>query len=291
MSGPIALDAGVAKSSAVLSTRRRPPIIIVLSIGFACLVAFLGVFGQWMPREDPDTQRLFQTLLGPNSEFWLGTDNLGRDVLARLIFGARTALIGPILVALGSILIASVLGLIAGYNGGWLDALVMRVVDLVYALPSQLAAIVVVGVTGGGYVPTIALLTVLFSPSGIRIIRGATLEQRHLSYVEAARILGLGPLRITFRHILPNLLPFIVANLFLNFAYALVSLAALSFLGLGVPPGAADWGRMLGDGRPYILGNPLTSLAPGLMIVMTAASTNVIGDWLFSRYEQRGRAQ
>ena len=276
---------------AIADRRERPSLIVILSVGFSCLVAFLAAFGPSLLREDPNAEHLFQTLLRPDPLFWLGTDNLGRDVFGRLIAGTRTALIGPVVIALGSMLISSSLGLVAGYNGGWIDSLVMRVVDLVYALPSQLAAIVVVGVTGGGYVPAVALLTILFSPSGIRLIRGATLEQRSLPYVEAARLLGLSPIRIAFRHIWPNLLPLIVANSFLQFAYALVSLAALSFLGLGVPPGAPDWGRMLAEGRTYILGNPLTSLSPGIMIIATATSMNVIGDWLFGRFEERGRAR
>src|SRR5207247_8153966 len=152
-----------------------------------------------------------------------------------------------------------------------------------------LVAIVVVGVLGGGYFRAVALLVILYAPFDTRIVRGATLEQRSRPYVEAARTLGLPRRRIMFGHIWPNVLPVAVANATLAFAFSLVSLASLSFLGIGVGPGTADWGRMLADSRTLLFQNPATALAPGIALVITAASVNIIGDWLFERLSDRGR--
>jgi peptide/nickel transport system permease protein len=167
----------------------------------------------------------------------------------------------------------------------------MRVVDFVYALPGLLVAIVVVGVLGGGYYRAVVLLVFLFCPFDTRLVRAATLEQRRRPYVEAARTLGLPRWRIMFLHIWPNVLPVAVANATLAFAFALVSLASLSFLGIGVGPGTADWGRMLSDSRTLLFQNPATALAPGIALVLTAASVNVIGDWLFERFSDRGQVR
>jgi peptide/nickel transport system permease protein len=205
--------------------------------------------------------------------------------------GARTAVVGPLLIALGAMLIGNVLGLLAGYFGGLVDSAISRWVDFVYAMPALLVAIVVVGVLGGGYFLAVALLVVLFSPIDTRIVRGATLDQRTRPYVEAARMLGLSNLRIMVAHIWPNVLPLALANAFLTFAFSIVSLASLSFLGLGVGPGTADWGRMLSDSRTLLFDVPAAAIAPGIAIVATAASVNVIGDWLYEKLSDRGRAR
>jgi peptide/nickel transport system permease protein len=188
-------------------------------------------------------------------------------------------------------LIGNLLGLLAGYRGGFLDTLVSRYADLVYALPALLVAIVIVGVVGGGYFTAIGLLVVLYSPVDTRLIRSATLVQRQQPYVEAARITGVPRRRIMLAHIWPNVLPLAVANMFLTFAFSIVSLAALSFLGLGVGPGTADWGRELSDSRTLLFDNEWTALGPGIALVITAASVNLVGDWLFERLSDRGRAR
>ena len=217
----------------VARTRRRArvSILIVLCFIVVGVVAVFAIFGNLIAPHDPNEQNLLVGLTRPSSEFWLGTDDLGRDVFSRTIVGARTAVVGPILIALGAMLIGNALGLLAGYKGGLVDSTIMRWVDLMWALPGLLVAIVVVGVLGGGYYLSVALLILLTAPYDTRIVRGATLEQRALPYVEAARTLGLSSKRIMVRHIWPNVLPLVVANTFLNFAFSLVTLSALSFLG------------------------------------------------------------
>jgi peptide/nickel transport system permease protein len=279
-----------AADTRVPSARKRRPSIVVLFAGIVvAAVVVCAIFGSAIAPHDPSTQDLVSTLTPPSSAHWLGTDDLGRDVFSRTIAGARTAVIGPLLIAVGAMLIGNVLGLLAGYRGGAVDGAIMRVADLVYALPALLVAIVVVGVLGGGYFRAVALLVLLYCPFDTRLVRAATLEQRSRAYVEAARTLGLSRRRIMFVHIWPNVLPVAVANATLAFAFALVSLASLSFLGIGVGPGTADWGRMLADSRTLLFANPATALAPGIALVLTAASVNIIGDWLFERLSDRGQ--
>lgn len=261
----------------------------------ACLVVlsgivFLALFGGWIA-PDAHLQDLGTGTTGPSSAHWLGTDDLGRDIFSRVIVGARTAVVGPTLITVGAGVIGSLLGLLAGYVGGFTDSVILRWADLMFALPGHLVAIVVVGVFGGGYYLAIVVLIVLSSPYDTRLIRAATLEQRPRPYIEAARVLGLPGRRIALRHVLPNVFPIMIASVFLGFAYALLALAALSFLGLGVGPGTPDWGRMLAESRRLLFDNPAAALAPGAMLVLTAASTNLIGDWLAERLSDRGRAR
>jgi peptide/nickel transport system permease protein len=289
MSEAIAVTA--ADTRVPRARKRRPSVVVAAAFVVVVAVAVCAVFGGAIAPHDPSAQDLLNTLTRPGSSHWLGTDDLGRDVFSRTIAGARTAVLGPLAIALGAMLIGNIFGLFAGYRGGWVDATIMRFADLIYALPALLVAIVVVGVLGGGYFRAVALLVFLYCPFDTRLVRAATLEQRSRPYVEAARTLGLPTWRIMFMHIWPNVLPVAVANATLAFAFALVSLSSLSFLGIGVGPGTADWGRMLADSRTLLFDNPATALAPGIALVVTAASVNVIGDWLFERLSDRGRVR
>lgn len=271
--------------------RRRPPVLILACIAIVGIVVVCAVTGTLLAPHDPDLQDLGSSLQGPSASHLLGTDDSGRDILSRIVAGARSGFVGPMVVVIGAAAIGIVLGLIAGYRGGWRDTLIMRTADLVFALPGLLVAIVVLGVLGGGYWTAVAVLTLLIAPSDTRIVRGAALAQRELPYVDAARTLGLSRRRIMFRNLLPNLLPLVVANAFLNFAQSLVALSALSFLGLGVSPGQADWGRMLADNLQLIEDNPLAALAAGAALVVTATSMNLLGDWMYERLSDRGRAR
>lgn len=273
-----------------LRIRRTSP-VLAIAVVVVLLVVFAGAFGSLVAPRDPHAQDLSVGLSSPNSEYWFGTDDVGRDVFSRTVVGARNALVGPLLIALGAFVLGNALGLFAGYRGGVADSLIMRWVDLMYAFPGGLFVIVLVGVMGSGYFVAVAILTVLSSPYDTRIVRGAALEQRALPYVEAARTLGVPAHRIMFRHILPNILPLTLANAFLTLAFSLVALSALSFLGLGVGPGSADWGRMLAESRLLMFENPAAALAPGAAIVLTAASMNIVGDWLYERLADRGRAR
>jgi peptide/nickel transport system permease protein len=268
--------------------RRQLPLGLI-----ACLLAVVGViamtiFGSAMAPHDPQAQDLASALAKPSSSHLLGTDALGRDVLSRLIAGARTAFIGPLIIASASLVIGDLLGLLAGYRGGAIDSLIMRSADLMWSIPSLLVIVVVTGVLGGGYWLAVVLLTALTVPFDARIVRGATLEQATRPYVEAAKTLGVPDWRIMLLHIWPNVSPIAVANSFLVFAGSLVWLSGLSFLGLGVSPGTPDWGLMLAESRGLLFANPVATLAPGAMIVITATSMNLIGDWVQEWLSSRG---
>jgi len=284
LGGPELLETGIGR-------RRRVPIIIAICMLIVLVVTACIVAPGAIAPHDPHAQDLTLGAGGSRAGHLLGTDKLGQDVLSRVIAGARTAVVGPIVIAIGAMLIGSLVGTIAGYRGGLVDATIMRTADLLYAMPGLLVAIVVIGVLGGGYWLAVGLLLVLSAPYDARLIRGATLEQRPRPYVEAAQALGLPARRIMFRHIWPNVLPIVVANTFLTFAFSIVSLAALSFLGLGVSPGTADWGRMIADSREQIFEQPIVVLAPATALVITAAAVNLIGDWLYERLSDRGRAR
>jgi peptide/nickel transport system permease protein len=266
---------------------RGVPVTVWIAGAFVVVALVCAVFGRQIPPYRANAQDLLLGVTPPGGEHLAGTDLLGRDVLSRTIVGARTALLGPTIVAVGAFAIATVLGLLSGYIGGLIDSAVMRWVDFMFALPGPLIAIVIVGVAGGGFWTAVVVLVVLFTAPDTRIVRSAVLEQRPLPYIEAARTLGIARSRIMFLHILPNILPIVAAYVVLDFAFALVSLAALSFLGLGVSPGQADWGRMLFENRTLLLTNPLAAILPATAIVVTAGSINIIGDWIYERMANR----
>ncbi|HVY98344.1 MAG TPA: ABC transporter permease [Dongiaceae bacterium] len=279
----MAMDPRVQKAEATGLRRHGITIPLLLCFALVGVVVVCAIFGSAIAPDSPFTQRLDIGDRPPSADFIAGTDLLGRDVLSRVIQGARTALVGPIVVAAGAFAIATLLGLLSGYLGGLVDTAVMRWVDFMLALPGPLVAIVVVGVIGGGYWTAVLVLIILFTAPDTRIVRSTVLEQRPLPYIDAARALGVSKRRILFVHILPNILPLILAYVVLDFAFALVNLAGLSFLGLGVEPGTPDWGRMLFENRNILFTNPVGLLLPAGMIILTAVSMNLIGDWLFER--------
>ena len=247
----------------------------------AVLVCVVG--GSALAPHDPTVQHPLLSVVGPRSGHPLGTDQLGRDVLSMLIAGARAAVIGPLVVAVGCVLIGASIGLAAAYFGGTVDTLVNRFADVMYALPALLIAIVVVGVVGGGYWTTAAVLLVLSVPFEIRLCRSAAQVQVRLPYIDAARSIGLSNGRTIFRHVLPNILPTVLATFLLDFVGALVGFAALSYLGLGVPADTPNWGTMLAAGQQLSAANPWLSITPGVLIVLTAASATLLGDWIHQR--------
>jgi len=271
--------------AAAARTRRRgrPPLLVLAAALCVAALALLVATGSALAPFDPARQDLMLSAAGPGGGHWLGTDTLGRDVLSQLIAGTRAALVGPLCVASAAALVGVPLGLAAGYRGGVLDAAANRLADLVYALPAMLVIIVAVGVAGGGYWLAVAVLLVLSLPAEIRFCRAATLVQARLPYVEAARVLGLSAPRILLRHLLPNILPTVITTFLLDFVGALISLTGLSYLGLGVPPGTPDWGQLLSQGQSLLTVNPYLSLGPAAMIILTAVSVTLLGDWLYER--------
>jgi len=268
---------------------RMPSIFLVTSWAIVGIVVFMALFWRWIMPYDPKEQDLLNTSAPPSSGHLLGTDQLGRDILSRIIAGAPAAITGPFVVALTGVILASTLGILSGYMGGHVDMVIQRFVDFMFALPGLLIAIVVVGVVGGGYWMAVLVLSLLNFAGSVRILRGAALEQRALPYVEAARTLGVPRYRIMYFHIWRNISPIVFASAALDFALALVALSSLSYLGLGTSPGVPEWGRMLAENQEILFTNPAGVLAPGLAIVLFTTAVTVIGDWIYDRFSFSGR--
>ena len=270
------------------SPRRRRGRTVVLCTVFLALVLLTAVASPFLI--GPATsQSILDSLLPPGTAgHLLGTDELGRDVLLLTLAGTGSAVVGPLVIALGSMLIAILLGTLAGYVRGPIDWIIGRVVDMLLSLPVMLVAIVIAGIFGAGYWVTVAMLVVLFAPSDIRIVRAGVTEQAPRPYVEAAQMLSLSSGRIMYRHIVPNIWPLIFTNFMVNFAIALVTLSSLSFLGIGVAPGTPDWGRQITDGRSIIGDNPAMLVVPAVLIVLVAMAINILGDHFGERLRERG---
>jgi len=268
---------------------RMPSIFLITSWVIVGAVVFMALFWRWIMPYPPNEQDLLNTSQPPSSEHLLGTDQLGRDILSRIIAGAPAAITGPFFVAFTGVILASTLGILSGYMGGTIDMVIQRFVDFMFALPGLLIAIVIVGVVGGGYWMAVFVLALLNFAGSVRILRGAALEQRALPYVEAARTLGVPRYRIMYFHIWRNISPIVFASAALDFALALVALSSLSYLGLGTSPGVPEWGRMLAENQEILFTNPAGVLAPGLAIVLFTTAITVIGDWIYDRFSFSGR--
>ena len=268
--------------------RERPSAILVVCLVLVAGVVILALFGKLIAPQSASAQNLAVLMARPSGAHWFGTDALGRDVFSRLLVGTRSAVVGPLVIAVLSGILGNILGLWAGYYSGVADTFVMRWVDFMLAVPALLVIVVIAGALGSSYWLAVGVLVVLTIPIDARVVRGATLEQVPRPYVEAAKTLGVSNRRIMIHHIWPNVSATAVANSFLVFAGSLVALAGLSFLGLGAPPGTPDWGQMLGENRTLLFANPWAVLAPGAAIVLAAASVNLLGDWLYERISSRG---
>lgn len=273
------------------SRRRRrsmPSFLVIGSFVVIALVLVCAVFGNWLTPHDPDAQQPLLSVAPPSWTHLLGTDQLGRDIFSRLIAGTRQAMIGPIAVAVISIALGLLFGMLAGFRGGWVDSTIARVADILYCLPALLIAIVIVGMVSGSYLVTIAVLAFLTFPGDVRIFRSVTMVEARLPYVDAARTLGLSSTTTLVRHVLPNILPTVVATFLLEFAGALVGFSALAFLGIGVKASSVDWGTILAEGQEQLFVNPMMSLGPAILLILIAASVTIVGDWFYDRFSLKG---
>ena len=270
----------------------------VLAIAVLAIVTFAAAFGPSFAPRDPNRQNIISRLRPPmladtqgRVAYPLGTDALGRDVLSRLIYGARISIVvGLAAVVIGGLLGAT-LGLVAGYRGGWLDDTIMRIADIQLAFPTILLAIMFLVVLGPGLLNLAIVLGIGQWVTYARIARAQTINQREKEYVEAARALGERTGSILFRTILPNILSPLIVIASFNIAGVILSEAALSFLGLGVPPTIATWGGMLAESRDQLLaGRWWLAIFPGVAIMLTVLSFNILGDWLRDFLDPRLKA-
>lgn len=239
----------------------------------------IAVFAPYAAPHDPAEINLANANLPFGSEGHpLGTDELGRDILSRLIYSSRISLTVGFSVALTSVVIGTIIGAIAGYFGGWVDAVLMRMVDVMYSLPTLFLNILVLAIFGNEFIYMILILSFTSWMGVARLVRGTFLQLREMQYVEAARATGVSNTRIIFRHLLPNATHPIIVNATLMVGSAILSESALSFLGLGIQPPTTSWGLMLSNAQEFMLVNPLLALYPGLCILIVVLAINFIGD-------------
>jgi peptide/nickel transport system permease protein len=257
--------------------------ILLFLIIFCCICA--PVFAPY----SESRQDLSASLSPPSSEHILGADKMGRDLFSRLLYGGRVTLISALGVVILSIIIGAPLGLFSGFYGGKFDSIVCRFCDVLLSFPSLLLAFLFVTALGRGITSAVAALGIIYVPMITRLVRSLTLVEKNKTYVEAAESIGFSGPYILFRHILPNCVNTMLVQLTLDLAYAILDLAALSFIGLGVSPPTADWGAMLQEGRNFLLQSPLLALAPGAAIVVTVISLNIFSDCITQYLDPHGR--
>ncbi len=252
-------------------------------------VILMGIFAPLLATHDPNTTNVMNKLQGPSAENYLGTDDVGRDIFSRLLFGARISLgIGFLSTFLGAI-VGVTLGIVSGYYGRWVDSLIMRICDVLLAFPGILLALAIVSVLGASTRNVIIAVAFYAIPSFARIVRGSTLTVKKLEYIDAIRAMGAKDFRIIFKHILPNIMSPIIVQATLYIASAIITASALSFLGMGTRPPTAEWGAMLSQGRSYLAQAPHITLFPGLVILLVVIGFNLMGDGLRDALDPKAR--
>ncbi|MCK9405158.1 MAG: ABC transporter permease [Methanothrix sp.] len=247
--------------------------ILVLLISIAVLAPYIAPY-------DPDAIEISRRLQWPNQDHLLGTDKFGRDVLSRIIFGARLSLLMPAIIVVISLTIGTTVGLLSGFKGGLVDSLLMRVVDIKSSFPGLLLTLAIIGMLGPGLFNAVIAMSISGWTGYARIIRGMTLSFREMEFIEAAKCLGASDRYILIKHILPNVVSPVVLLATLNMAGAILSLAGLGFLGLGAQPPTAEWGSMLSDSQGLIFSAPYLIFIPGIAIMITVLAFNLLGDGL-----------
>ena len=255
------------------------------------LAVFLGLvsiaaFASHIAPHSPFEQYRDATLLPPAwiekgaIDFPLGTDAVGRDILSRLIFGTRYSLFIGVFVTTLSLCAGISIGVVAGWRRGWVDTIIMRIMDIILAFPSLLLALVLVAILGPGLVNGMIALAIVYQPHFVRLTRAAVMTEKTRDYVTAAKVAGAGPLRLMFRAVLPNCMAPLIVQATLSFSNAILDVAALGFLGMGAQPPAPEWGTMLAEAREFILGAWWAVTFPGLTILISVLAINLVGDGL-----------
>ncbi len=284
---PARADSPLPPLPAPLRFRERRWVVLrrALSARFAplgglvvLLVLLMAVFAPIVSPYDPLKQDLTNLLARPGGAHLLGTDNVGRDILARVVWGTRVSLIAGVVSVLIAVVVGSLLGLLAGFAGGRTDGIVMRLMDAVLAFPALVLALALGAVIGAGLVGVLIALGVVYTPTFARLMRGQVLTIRAREYVEAARVLGAPSWQIVRRHVLPNAATPIVVQASLSVAFAILAEASLSFLGLGIQPPEPSWGSMINAGRGYLQQAPWIVFGPGAALFITVLGLNFVGD-------------
>ena len=273
----------------VLSVILRDPLSLIGTI-IIVAVLFMAIFAEQVapfPEEGKGKTNAPNTLMAPSAEHVFGTDKLGRDILSRIIMGSRSALIVPIGVVLFAVMLGAPLGALAGYKGGWLDEVIMRITDLFLAFPSLLLAMAIASALGRGLDKAAIALVISWWPWYTRIARGVAVGLRERYFVEAAQAIGVSDAVIIFRHILPNTISPILVQATVDMGTVILAMGGLAFLGLGTQPPAPDWGLMVSEGRTYILDQWWIATFPGMAIFIVVLAFNLLGDTLRDIFDPR----
>jgi peptide/nickel transport system permease protein len=251
----------------------------VFLVSGAVVLAFVAValLGPWIAPQDPNQLNPGQNYAPPSPEHWFGTDRDGRDLFSRLVVGTRMALFGAVAVVLIDVGLGTAYGLIAGYAGGRIDGWMMRAGDVLLSFPALIMGVLFVAVFGPGLLPVVVGLAIVYMPTAARVVRSQVRIQKKEQYVQAGRMLGFSPARIAVLHILPNCSSQIIVQASIVLAYAVVDLAALSFLGLGVQPPTPDWGNMLAEAQRSMILAPWVAVFPAVAIILLVLAWNVFG--------------
>ena len=248
---------------------------------FIVVITLVALLAPLIAPYNPNAVDILARFQAPSAQHLLCTDSLGRDLLSRLIYGARLSLLGPFLIIVLATLSGTFLAIVSAWVGGLFDNVVSRILDILFAFPGLILAMLAVAIFGTGLTAPVIALSIAYLPYIARVLRSGAIRERALPYIDACYAEGLPTRVIAVRHLLPNIMPLVLVQATLSFGYALVDLAAISYLGLGVQPPAAEWGLMVANGQSSILsGHPQESIYAGLMIVLTVVSFNLLGDRL-----------
>lgn len=253
------------------------------------LLIFIAVFGKWLMPYDPNMGDMSINKQPPSLEHWFGTDEQGRDIFSRIIDGTKVSLSVGLQAVSFALVIGTILGAIAGYKGGKIDTLIMRVMDMMMAVPDILLAITLMAALGRGIDKAVIAIGLVTIPEYARIVRGSIMSIKDSEYVQASKVIGNSDTVIIFKHILPNVLSPIIVRATLGISTAILNVAALGFLGLGVQPPYAEWGDMLGRARSFIFDSPYMLIFPGLAITVTVLAFNLLGDGLRDAFDPKSQ--
>jgi peptide/nickel transport system permease protein len=285
----------VIEQSTTTRTLRRPAILrsplTIIGIALIVLFALSAILAPFIAPYDPIDQELTQRLKPPSSAHWLGTDQLGRDILSRLIFGARLSLTVGIIVVLSAGIFGTFIGLIAGYSRGIVDEILMRLTDIFFAFPPLILAMAIAGALGPNLNNAMAAIAVVTWPVYARLVRAQVLSLREREFVQAAQSIGANTPRILLRHLLPNTLAPILVQASFDMGGAILSAAGLSFIGFGARPPQPEWGVMISEGSKFFSTQAWLSFFPGLAILLTVTAFNLIGDGLRDALDPRLRGR
>nr|WP_277398272.1 nickel transporter permease [Neobacillus citreus] len=254
--------------------------LAVVGLGIVLFFIVIAFIAPWVAPYGFKEQVLADRMQAPSSKHWFGTDDFGRDIFSRILYGARISLWVGFFSVLGSVVVGTLLGIVAGYYGRWVDAIISRVFDVMLAFPSILLAIAVVSILGPSLRNALIAIAVINIPNFGRLVRSKVLSVKQEEYIMAARAIGMKDSRILLRHILPNSISPVIVQATLAIATAIIEAAALGFLGLGAQPPEPEWGKMLADSKNYITQAPWTLFFPGMAIMLTVLGFNLMGDGL-----------